>query len=680
MKIGGLSLKKEYILSGLKCANCALKMEEGIKKLDGIKNVRIDFVNKTLKIEIDDKANLDDMLSKIKSVIVSIEKDVVIKEKYEKEEKKEGYNIAFAFFVYILAFILRKDFVFLICYVLAGYDILLKAFKNIKKGQVFDENFLMSIATLGAIAIGEISEACSVMLFYKIGEFLQDLAVEKSRRSIKSLLSIRPDYANLAIDEIKRVDPHDVKVGDLIVVKPGEKVPLDGVVVEGKALVDTSSLTGESIPREVQEGCEVLSGFINLNGFLKIRVTKSFENSMVNKILSLVEGLDKKTNTERFITKFSRFYTPLVVLLAFLIAFIIPIFLKESFLKWIYRALIFLVVSCPCALVISIPLGFFAGIGRASRNGILVKGSNFLEALNYVEVVVFDKTGTLTKGKLKVKDVKAKNQDKDKVLEYAAYAEAYSNHPVALCILENFKINRERIKDYKEFAGFGVKAKVDDSQIIVGNERFMEDNKVKVENFNEVGTKVYVAKDGEYIGCIIIADEIKEDAKYTIDYLKKLGKKVFMFTGDYKEVAEDVALKLGIDEYYYELLPEDKVEKLKLLKQKGNKVMFIGDGINDALAILTADVGVSMGALGQDAAIEASDVVLMKDDLKDILKAFEIAKKTKNIIWQNIILALTVKVLIMVLAFLGFSNMWSAVFADVGVTIIAVINSLRILK
>ncbi|SEF39804.1 Cd2+/Zn2+-exporting ATPase [Caloramator fervidus] len=673
-------MKKEYILSGLKCANCALKMEEGIKKLDGIKNVRIDFVNKTLKIEIDDKANLDDMLSKIKSVIVSIEKDVVIKEKYEKEEKKEGYNIAFAFFVYILAFILRKDFVFLICYVLAGYDILLKAFKNIKKGQVFDENFLMSIATLGAIAIGEISEACSVMLFYKIGEFLQDLAVEKSRRSIKSLLSIRPDYANLAIDEIKRVDPHDVKVGDLIVVKPGEKVPLDGVVVEGKALVDTSSLTGESIPREVQEGCEVLSGFINLNGFLKIRVTKSFENSMVNKILSLVEGLDKKTNTERFITKFSRFYTPLVVLLAFLIAFIIPIFLKESFLKWIYRALIFLVVSCPCALVISIPLGFFAGIGRASRNGILVKGSNFLEALNYVEVVVFDKTGTLTKGKLKVKDVKAKNQDKDKVLEYAAYAEAYSNHPVALCILENFKINRERIKDYKEFAGFGVKAKVDDSQIIVGNERFMEDNKVKVENFNEVGTKVYVAKDGEYIGCIIIADEIKEDAKYTIDYLKKLGKKVFMFTGDYKEVAEDVALKLGIDEYYYELLPEDKVEKLKLLKQKGNKVMFIGDGINDALAILTADVGVSMGALGQDAAIEASDVVLMKDDLKDILKAFEIAKKTKNIIWQNIILALTVKVLIMVLAFLGFSNMWSAVFADVGVTIIAVINSLRILK
>jgi len=673
-------LKKEYILSGLKCANCALKIEEKVKKLDGIKNARIDFVNKTLKIEIDDKANLDDILFKVKDIIASIEKDVVIKEKYDKEEKKEGYNIVFAFFVYILAFILRKDFVFLICYVLVGYDILLKAFKNIKKGHVFDENFLMSLATLGAIAIGEISEACSVMLFYKIGEFLQDLAVEKSRKSIKSLLSIKPDYANLVLDEIKKVDPHDVKVGDLIIVKPGEKIPLDGVIVEGKALVDTSSLTGESIPREVQEGCEVLSGFINLNGFLKVRVTKNFENSTVNKILTLVEGLDKKTNTERFITRFSRFYTPLVVLLAFLIAFIIPILLKESFLKWIYRALIFLVVSCPCALVISIPLGFFAGIGRASRNGILVKGSNFLEALNYVEVVVFDKTGTLTKGKLKIKDIKAKNQDKYKVLEYAAYAEAYSNHPVALCILENFKINKERIKDYKEFAGFGVKAKVDDSQIVVGNERFMIDNQIEIERFEEIGTKVYVAKDGEYIGCIIIGDELKEEAKYTIDSLKKLGKKVFMFTGDYKEVAEDVALKLGIDEYYYELLPENKVEKLKVLKQKGSKVMFIGDGINDALAILTADVGVSMGALGQDAAIEASDIVLMKDDLKDILKAFEIGKKTKNIIWQNIILALAAKGLIMVLAFLGLSNMWLAVFADVGVTLIAVINSLRILK
>ncbi|MCX7904652.1 MAG: heavy metal translocating P-type ATPase [Caloramator sp.] len=685
-------LNKTLILVGLNCANCAAKIEKDIKNIYGVKDASINLTSQKLVLTIDDEKNWEDILAQVKFIVNKYEPDVKVEDKEIKAKLNINSEIIYLVsgaVLFLLGYLFKntlRELLFILSYVLIGHDILLKAFKNIKNGQVFDENFLMSIATIGAFLIGEMPEAVSVMLFYKIGETLQDLAIERSRRSIKSLLDIRPDFANLVVGhEIKRVDPDDVKIGDFIIVKPGERIPLDGVVVKGNSSVDTSALTGETILRDVSEGDEVLGGFINKSGLLKIKVTKEFKASTVNKILELVEGANRrKAKTENFITKFARVYTPIVVLAALLIAVIPPMILKEPFSSWVYRALIFLVVSCPCALVISIPLGFFGGIGAASKNGILVKGSNYLEALNYVNMVVFDKTGTLTKGKLRIKNIRAEGViDKRKVLEYAAYAEFYSNHPIAQCILKEYGvIDKTRIKEHKEISGFGIEAKIDDKEVLVGSAKLMIDRGISIREDYEVGTKVYVAVDGKFIGCIVIEDEIKEDAKETILLLKKMGIKPIMLTGDHRDVASDVAEKLDIDEYYYGLLPDEKVEKLEELEIEGEngKIVFVGDGINDAPVIARADIGIAMGALGQDAAIEAADIVIMNDQIKNILTAMNIAKKTKKVVWQNICLALFVKVLVMVMASFGVANMWEAVFADVGVALLAVLNSIRIIR
>jgi len=685
-------LNKTLILVGLNCANCAVKIERDIKNIYGVKDASINLSSQKLILTIDDEKNWEDILSQIKLIVNKYEPDVKVEDKEIKVKtnlNRETIFLVLGTSLFLLAFLFKnslRQVLFILSYIIIGYDILLKAVKNIKNGQVFDENFLMSIATIGAFIIGEMPEAVSVMLFYKVGETLQDLAVERSRKSIKALLDIRPDYANLMVGhELKRVNPDDVKIGDIIIVKAGEKVPLDGIIIEGNSSLDTSALTGESVLKDVVVGDEVLAGFINKSGVLKIKVTKEFKASQVNKILELVEGANRrKAKTENFITKFARVYTPIVVLLALLIACVPPIILRQPFSPWIYRALIFLVVSCPCALVISIPLGFFGGIGAASKNGILVKGSNYLEALNYVNMAVFDKTGTLTKGKLRIKNIRSEGGiDKGKVLEYAAYAEFYSNHPIAQCILKEYgDIDKSGIKEHNEISGFGIEARIDDNEVLAGNAKLMIDRGINIREDYDVGTKVYVAVDGKFIGCIVIEDEIKEDAKVTIDSLKKMGIKTIMLTGDHKDVASDVAEKLGLDEYYYGLLPDQKVEKLEELEiQKENgKIIFVGDGINDAPVIARADIGIAMGALGQDAAIEAADIVIMNDQLKNILTAMNIAKKTKKIVWQNIYLALFVKILVMIMASFGIANMWEAVFADVGVALLAVLNSIRITR
>ena len=602
-------------------------------------------------------------------------------------------KIAAAVVILALAFIpllpeILKIGLFLAAYLIAGGDVLLTALKNIKKGDFFDENFLMGIATLGAFAIGEYPEAVMVMVLYQIGEYYQHKAVEKSRRSVTELMDIRPDYAN--IEEgggLVRKSPEEIKTGDIIVVCAGEKIPLDGVVVEGEASVDTSALTGESVPRNIKEGGNAVSGCINTNGLLKIRVTKEFRESTVSKILELVENASaKKAKAENFITKFAKYYTPAVVLGAVLLAVLPPLVTGADFAIWIKRALTFLVISCPCALVISVPLGFFAGIGGASRNGILVKGSCYLEALSKPDTIVFDKTGTLTKGVFSVTSISPEaGVSEEELLKAAAMAENYSSHPIAQSLKKAYgkTINSEDVKDVTEIAGSGVRANVEGNEILAGNSKLMEKFSIDYKKAPGDGTVVYAAKNGKYLGYIVISDVIKEDSGKTIETLKKLQVKTVMLTGDNFEAAEKTAAALGLDEFYAHLLPEDKVAKLEEIissKQKNKSVIFAGDGINDAPVLTRADAGIAMGGLGSDAAIEAADIVIMNDSPSKIILAVKIARKTMSIVKQNIVFALTIKALFLLLGTVGLMSMWGAVFADAGVTLIAVLNSLRALR
>jgi Cd2+/Zn2+-exporting ATPase len=578
---------------------------------------------------------------------------------------------------------------FIISYIIVGGDVVKRAVKNIFKGQVFDENFLMSIATIGAFFIGEYPEGVAVMLFYQVGELFQSYAVGKSRKSIASLMDIRPDYANVKKgDELVKVDPDEVQIGDIIVIKAGEKIPLDGKVIEGSSMIDTSALTGESVPREVEVGSDILSGCININGVITAEVTKEFGESTVSKILDLVENASsKKSNSEQFITKFARYYTPVVVIIAVFLAIIPPLVIDgATFSDWIYRALAFLVVSCPCALVISIPLSFFGGIGGASKKGILVKGSNYLEALAETEIVVFDKTGTLTKGVFNVQEIHPEGVSKEELLELTAYVESYSNHPISLSLKRAYskEIDNGRISDVEEISGHGVIATVDGKKVMAGNIKLMKMMDIPYFKGELIGTAVHVAVNNKYIGYIVIADEVKEDSAQAIKELKAANiKQTVMLTGDNKSVGSKVAKELGLDKVYAELLPADKVEKLEeLFSQKSTKgkLAFVGDGINDAPVLARADIGIAMGGLGSDAAIEAADIVIMTDEPSKIATAMKISKKTLKIANQNIVFAIGIKIIVLILSAFGITTMWAAIFADVGVTIIAVLNAFRALN
>lgn len=704
----GISLvaKKEFILEGLNCANCANKIEKKANDINGVDNATLDFVSKKLKVQIEADNDSDKISNEIKTIVNELEPHVRVIEKeslshsHEHDhshgniEKSQVAKIIIAVILYLIPIILKLEgssrfAFFFVSYIVVGGEILLRAARNISKGQIFDENFLMALATIGAFAIGEYPEGVAVMLFYQIGELFQDMAVGHSRKSIKALLDIRPDYANLKEGKnIRKVEPAEVKVGDYIVVKPGEKIPLDGIVIEGNSTVDTSNITGENVPRSVGSGESVLSGFVNNQGLLTIEVSKEFGESTVSKILDLVENASsKKAPTENFITVFAKYYTPVVVISALVIAFMPPLLFNLNLSDWIYRALIFLVISCPCALVISIPLGFFGGIGGASKTGILIKGGNYLDALNQVDTIVMDKTGTLTKGVFKVTEIEAvEDFTEDEVLEYAAFGEAFSNHPIGKSIIEAYgkDIDNKIIESYREISGKGIKAEINGDEIIVGNRRLFEDEGIFVEDKKSFGTIVYVSKNNKYMGNIIISDEIKEDAKETISQFKELGiKETIMLSGDNKLVANEVGKSLGIDGVYGELLPQDKVSILeKIMNEKGKegKVAFVGDGVNDAPVLARADVGIAMGGLGSDAAIEAADIVIMTDEPNKISTGIKISKKTKKIVTQNIIFALGVKLIVLILGAFGVATMWEAVFADVGVSIIAILNSMRALN
>lgn len=611
-----------------------------------------------------------------------------------KKMKKQLYRIIISGILLLFSILVDinvkyiNSIIFIIAYFIIGYDILLKAFKNIKRGKVFDENFLMSVATIGALCIGNIPEAVSVMLFYQVGELFQSYAVNKSRKSVASLMDIRPDYANvIRNDKHIKVDPNEVNIEEIILIKPGEKIPLDGVVVEGSSMLNTLALTGESVPRRVEKGDEVLSGCINNESVLKVKVTKKFGESTVSKILDLVENASsRKSNSEAFITKFAKYYTPIVCGIALVLAVLPPIILNQEFNTWIYRALSFLVVSCPCALVVSIPLSFFGGIGASSSVGVLVKGSNYLEALSNIEIVVCDKTGTLTEGVFKVQKINAISMSDEDLLKYAAYAESFSNHPIAISLKEAYhkKIDSKKVIDTKEISGKGVEAKVDGKKVLVGNDKLMKDMNIKYDKCDEIGTIVYVIVDNKYFGYIVISDKIKDDSYEAVKGLKANNvKKLVMLTGDKKDISKVVSEELKLDEYHSELLPQDKVkyvEKLMLEKSKDGKLLFVGDGINDAPVLALSDIGVAMGGLGSDAAIEAADVVIMTDEISKISKAISISRKTMRIVKENIIFAITVKIAVLVLSALGIATMWSAVFADVGVSVIAILNALRILR
>ena len=608
--------------------------------------------------------------------------------------KKEIIKIVIALILFLVALIvplqsqLINNGLFVISYLIVGLEIVLKAIRNIFKGKVFDENFLMAIATIGAFVIGEYPEAVAVMLFYQIGEAFQDYAVDKSRKSIISLMDIRPDFANIQRNgKIDKINPEEVNVGDIIVVKPGEKVPLDGIIVKGTSMIDTSALTGESVPKEIKEQDEILSGCINENGVLEVKVKKKFGESTASKILDLVENASsKKSKSENFISKFAKYYTPIVVVTAVLLAIIPPmIFNRAEWIEWIHRALTFLVVSCPCALVISIPLGFFGGIGGASKIGVLVKGSNYLEALSNTEIMVLDKTGTLTEGVFEVQQINPIDISKEDLIKYATYAESFSNHPIAISLKKAYgkEIVNKKVSETQELPGLGVRAVIEGESIFVGNEKLMKENCIDYIKSEEIGTILYIAVNNKFAGTIVISDKIKTDAKETIDKLKKDNiKKIVMLTGDKRKVGENVAKKLGIDEVYTELLPSDKVEKVEELmknKSENGNLAFIGDGINDAPVLAISDIGIAMGGLGSDAAIEAADVVLMTDEPSRVVDAIKISKKTMTIVKQNIIFAISIKLIVLILSAIGISNMWQAVFADVGVSILAILNALRAL-
>ena len=609
--------------------------------------------------------------------------------------KKRGIKIIISLILFLIAFIINFNneiiniVIYIISYIIVGFDILKKAVRNIFRGNVFDENFLMSIATLGAFCIKEFPEAVAVMLFYQIGELFQSYAVDKSRKSISDLMDIRPDFANVyKNNNVEKVDPDEVEIGDIIVVKTGEKVPLDGIIIEGKASLDTKALTGESIPKEVGVDDEFLSGCINLNGGIKIKVTKKFEESTVSKILDLVENASsKKSKSENFITKFAKYYTPIVVIIAVILAVVPTMVIKETnFSEWLYRALSFLVVSCPCALVISIPLSFFGGIGGASKLGILIKGSNYLENMSNTEIIAFDKTGTLTKGIFVVQEIYSINMSQNELLEIVCYAENYSNHPISLSVKKEFnkKIDERRISKIRELSGLGIEAEIDGKQVLVGNKKLMDKENIKYEKCDKIGTILYVAINKNFEGYILISDEIKDDAKETISQLKENNiKQTVMLTGDRKDVGENVAKQLGLDKVYTELLPDGKLEKVEeLLKQTSEKgkLAFVGDGINDAPVLALADIGIAMGGLGSDAAIEAADIVIMTDEPSKIVETIKLSKKTMKIVKENIVFAIFIKIAVLVLCAVGIATMWEAVFADVGVSIIAILNSLRMLK
>ncbi|WP_019229460.1 heavy metal translocating P-type ATPase [Sedimentibacter sp. B4] len=607
--------------------------------------------------------------------------------------KRLAWRLVLSSIFFAAAFIINVEILkiifFVVSYLFAGYDVVRNAFRNILRGDVFDENFLMAVASLGAFAIREAPEGVAVMLFYQIGELFQSYAVGQSRKSITALMDIRPDYANVKTEDgLEVMDPEDVKIGDIIVIKPGEKVPLDGIVVEGSSMLDTSALTGESVPREIIAGSDLLSGCININGLVTARVTKEFEESTVSKILDLVENAgSKKSKSEQFITKFARYYTPTVVIIAALLAVVPPLIIKEAtFSQWIYRALSFLVVSCPCALVISVPLSFFGGIGGASKKGILVKGSNYLEALANTEIVVFDKTGTLTKGVFNVQEIHPEGISEQELLELTAYVENYSNHPISSSLKRAYKkeINAERVSNVEEIPGHGVSAVVDSKKVSAGNVKLMEKMGIEYNKNEFSGTVVHVAVDRIYAGLIVIADEVKEDSKNAIKKLKNINiKQIMMLTGDTLRAGEKAARELGLDKVYAELLPADKVEKVEeLLTEKSPKgrLAFVGDGINDAPVLARADIGIAMGGLGSDAAIEAADIVIMTDEPSKIATAIKISQKTLKIASQNIIFAIGIKLLILLLSAMGYATMWAAVFADVGVAVIAILNSFRALN
>lgn len=708
------NIKRNLILKGVVCTNCGAKIERKISELEFVDSANINFSNGKLGIEINNKNKVKEVLKTSIAIVNKLEPGVEVF--VEEDDTKTASNdtdknnehriidaigktkllkLSIGTILFFVAIVGNFSFpielgLFILSYILIGGDVLLKSVKNISNGQVFDENFLMSIATLGAFAIEEFPEAVAVMLFYEVGEMFQDIAVDKSRNSIKSLMDIRPDYANLVIDnDSKRVSPEEVNIGEKIIVKPGEKIPLDGIVVEGESMVDTSALTGESVPRSVKKDKEILAGFINKNGVLVVEVTKEFGESTVAKVLDLVENASsRKAPTEQFMTKFSRYYTPVVVFSALALAIIPPILLPgASFTDWLYRGLIFLVISCPCALVVSIPLGFFGGIGSSSKHGVLVKGGNYLEALNDVDIAVFDKTGTLTKGVFKVTEIVVNEGYTDKdVLEYAAFGEAFSTHPIAEAILNAYgkDIDKSKIDNYNEISGHGISVSYENREILIGNKKLMNKYDIPVKATDSIGTIIYVAVENNYIGHIIISDEIKEDSKDTLKVLKSLGiRKTVMLTGDNKSIGEKIGNKLELDEVYADLLPDGKVEKLETLdkeKRHKGKLVFVGDGINDAPVLARADIGIAMGGLGSDAAIEAADVVLMTDEPKKLVDAIKIAKRTRKIVYQNIVFALGIKLLVLALGAIGLASMWAAVFADVGVALLAVLNSLRVLK
>ncbi len=688
---------KKYRLRNLDCASCAAKIEEELKK-EGFEYVSVNFATREMNVKGD--------AEKAKEIVKRVEPDIVVEEDDGSLQDggdgenalKRAYFIVPAIVLFSAGIVLRYYYgldnyavfgLFVVSYLLVGWRVLGNALVNTVRGNVFDENFLIAIATLGAFAIREYPEAVGVMLFYVVGEFFQDLAVNRSRRSIKSLLALKAEYANLVTDGgTVRVRPEELRVGDIILIKPGERVPVDGEIIDGESTVDTSALTGESVPRSVKVGDEILSGMLNLSGLLKVRVTKELSESTISRVLELVENAaSRKAKTEKFITKFARYYTPVVVGLAVLIAVVPPLVTGDPFSKWIYRALVLLVISCPCALVLSIPLGYFGGTGRAAKDGILVKGSNFLDALSRAAIVAFDKTGTLTKGVFKVTRVETRNGfTGDEIVKFAAMAEAHSSHPIAGAIIEAFggNVDADDVSEYEEIAGHGVRARVNGVEVMVGNDRLLHKFGIEHDTCHVDGTVAHVIVNRTYAGYLIISDEIKEDSIQAVQELRRLGiRKVVMVTGDSENVAARVAEEIGLDEYYAELLPEDKVrviEELEKSKAPDETLVFVGDGINDAPVLARADVGVAMGALGSDAAIETADVVIMDDSPSKLPAGIKTARKTRRIVWQNIVLALGVKLTFIGLGIAGDATMWEAVFADVGVALIAVFNSMRILR
>ncbi|EKB0687384.1 cadmium-translocating P-type ATPase [Enterococcus faecalis] len=692
-------MQKSYKLEGLDCASCADKIEKSVQKIHGVEKARVDFMAEKMTLEVESGHDLE-VENEARAVIGKLEPDVkVISLKDVKEEEVRNPNknrliriiIAFVLFLALIIIKPSNNWValasYLVVYVLIGGDIVKRAVTNIFRGEVFDENFLMSVATIGAFFIGEYPEAVAVMLFYQVGEWFQSAAVDQSRKSIAKLMDIRPDSANLLVNgQIKAVAPDTIEIGQQILVKPGEKVPLDGQIIDGSSMVDTSALTGESVPRTVKVGDEILGGFINKNGALTINVTKKFGDSTVSKILDLVENASsKKAPAENFISKFARYYTPVVVVLAILLAVIPPfIFPDTSINEWVYRALTFLVISCPCALVISVPLSFFGGIGGASKLGVLIKGSNYLEILANTETIVFDKTGTLTKGNFVVQNITSVVLPEEELLRLTATAEQLSTHPIAISIKESYGKETVPATAIEEVAGHGIKATIEGKTVLVGNAKLMKQFGIEAPEVKEAGTLIFVAIDNQFAGYLVIADQLKPDAISAIKELKAEGvKQTVMLTGDNQQVAEAIAKEVGVDKVYAELLPDGKVDRLEeLLKASSpkNKVAFVGDGMNDAPVLARADVGIAMGGLGSDAAIEAADVVIMNDEPSRIASAIKLSRKTLRIVKQNIIFAIAVKIIVLVLGALGLASMQAAVFADVGVTIIAVLNAMRCLR